>query len=78
MKSIDRLSDCVLGAMFGAAGFLLGNAIFFKATWQLVAAPVVGGILGLVAAMKVLRDMKLSLAATWGDVRAHQAGKNAR
>ena len=72
MKSIDNFSYAGVGATVGAAGFLLGNAIFYEAIWQLVAAPVVGGILGLVAAIWVLRDMKLPMAATMGDVKARQ------
>jgi len=76
MKSIDRLSYALLGTIVGATGFLLGNAIFYNAPWQLVAAPIVGGILGLVAAASVLRDMKLPFASTLGDVKVHQAHKD--
>jgi len=77
VKSIDHVSYVLLGTIVAAAGFLLGNAIFYKAMWQLVAAPVVGGILGLVSAAWVLRDMKLPFTATLGDVKACQADKNA-
>jgi len=73
MKSIDRLSHSLLGTVVGATGFLLGNAVFYKAAWQLVAAPIVGGILGLVAAASVLRDMRLPFASTLGDVKVHRA-----
>jgi hypothetical protein len=76
MMSIDRLPYSLLGAVVGATGFLLGNAVFHKAAWQLVAAPIVGGILGLAAAAWVLRDMKLPFASTLGDVKVRQAHKD--
>lgn len=78
MNWIDRLSYALLGTIIGAIGFLLGNAVFYKAAWQLFAAPVVGGILGLVAAASVLRDMKLPFTSTLGDVKVHKTHKEAR
>jgi hypothetical protein len=76
LKSIDDISYALLGTVLAATCFLLGNVIFYKAVWQLVAAPFVGGVLGLVAAASVLRDMKLPLAATMGDVKACQKRKD--
>lgn len=78
MESIDRLSCSLLGAIVGALGFLLGNAIFYKAAWQLVAAPIVGGLLGLLAAASVLRDMGLPFASTLGAVKGRQAHEDGR
>lgn len=72
MNSIDDISYALLGDALAAACFVLGNAIFYKAAWQLVAALFIGGLLGFAAAASVLRQMKLPIVATLRDVKAHQ------
>ena len=70
MKSIDDMPYAILCVGFGAACFLLGNALTHQYLWQLWLAPVVGGVLGYVAGVTTLRSQKLTFTATLGEFKA--------
>lgn len=70
MKLIDDLPYVVFVMLLGAAGFLIGNIVFFQSLWQLVAAPIVGGLLGFLVGVLELRSKKLPIFATMREHRA--------
>jgi hypothetical protein len=69
VKLIADLPYVVFVTLLGAAGFLIGNLVFFQFSWQLVAAPIVGGLLGFLAGVLEVRSKKLTFFATMREHR---------
>jgi hypothetical protein len=69
VKALDDIPYAVLGLIVAAVCFFLGNVVFYRAPWQLIVAPVVGGLLGLVAGIQVVRSKNLRAFATLGEFR---------
>ena len=64
VKALDDIPYAVLGLIVAAVCFFLGNLVFYRAPWQLIAAPAVGGLLGLIAGIQVVRSKDLRTFAT--------------
>ena len=77
VKVLDDIPYAVLGLIVAAVCFFLGNIVFYRAPWQLIVAPIVGGILGLVAGIQVVRSKHLRMFATLREVKeaASEEGK---
>lgn len=69
MKLVDDLPYVIFVALLGAGAFFIGNLVFFQFLWQLVAAPIVGALLGFLVGVQVVRSKKLPIFAT---VREHR------
>jgi hypothetical protein len=69
VKALDDIPYAVLGMTAAAVCFFLGNVVFYRAPWQLIVAPVVGGLLGLGAGIQVVRSKNLRAFATLGEFR---------
>lgn len=78
MQCLDDLPYSVFVAFLGAAAFFLGNLVFYQFPWQLVAAPIMGGLLGFVAGVRVVRSKKLPIFATVREHRIAMAGDKQR
>jgi ribose/xylose/arabinose/galactoside ABC-type transport system permease subunit len=76
LKIPDDVPYAILGAILAAVGFLVGNLVFYREPWQLVAAPMVGAVLGLAAGMHVVRSRNLRFFATLREFTATIADEN--
>ena len=65
-----------LGTLFAAATYFIGNLVFYQYPLQLVAAPIVGALLGLLAAVQVVRSKKLPIFVTLREYRIAVAHDN--
>jgi ribose/xylose/arabinose/galactoside ABC-type transport system permease subunit len=70
LKSIDDLPYALICTVVIAACFLFGNLLVYQYNWQLIAAPVVGVLLGFLAGVSTLRGKKLRFSATIGEFKA--------
>jgi uncharacterized membrane protein YfcA len=66
---IDDVPYALIGTLLAVIGFFLGNLVFHQYTWQVVIAPIVGGILGFLASVMTLRSKKLPISATMRDFK---------
>jgi uncharacterized membrane protein YfcA len=69
MRSLDDMPYAVIGAVVGAVLFMFGTLFVYRYDWQLVAAPVVGAILGYLAGVWTLKDRKLPIGSTLRDFK---------
>ncbi|HKS20171.1 MAG TPA: hypothetical protein VJS63_13280 [Bradyrhizobium sp.] len=70
MKTLDDVPYAVLGAIFAAVCFFIGNLVFYRSLWQLLVAPMVGALLGLITGIQVARSKKLRPFATLREFKA--------
>lgn len=57
-------------AALDALGFFLGNLVLNFGLWQLIVAPVIGGGLGWLCGVWVLRERRLPASATMADMKS--------
>jgi hypothetical protein len=70
LKSLDDMPYAILGALVAATIFMVSTLFVYRYGWQLVAAPIVGAILGYIAGVWTLKDRKLPIGSTLRDFKA--------
>lgn len=57
-------------AALGGLGFFLGNLVLNFGLWQLIVAPIIGGALGWLCGVWVLKERRLPASATMAEVKS--------
>ena len=70
MKSIDDFPYAVIFAFFTALCFFFVSILLYRYKGQLIFMPMLGALMGYVAASVTLRRRKLGLSATMGEMKA--------
>ena len=70
MKSLHECPYAWFIAAIGALCFFLGNLILNFGFWQLIVAPLVGGALGWISGVWVLKDLRLPAGATMSEMKS--------
>jgi|EndMetStandDraft_7_1072992.scaffolds.fasta_scaffold379671_2 hypothetical protein len=69
MNYLDKVPFWALVAFLGVPGPMLFATLFGGTTRQIVLTPIVGALIGLAVAYSFLREKKLRLNASWGEMR---------
>lgn len=70
MTSLDKFSYAGVIAALGALGFFLGNLVLNFGRWQLIVAPLIGGGLGWLCGVWVLKERRLPASATMAEMKS--------